>query len=38
MTPPRDPSRTWEAAIIFVAVTMAIMMIAAVYLPAAVSR
>ncbi len=36
MTPPRDPSRSWEAAIIFAAITFAIMMLAAAYLPAQV--
>lgn len=36
MTPPRDPSRTWEAAIIFAAITMAIIMLALACLPAMV--
>lgn len=36
MTPPRDPSHTWEAAIIFAAIAFAIIMLAFACLPAMV--
>ena len=38
MTPPRDPSRAWEAAIIFAAITLAMLMLAVADLATRVMR